>query len=319
MPQLPNSYAKQTTQQREFYDRVLLKRLLPKLVFVQFGQKDKRSIPKNDGDTINLRRMNKFPPATTPLVEGVTPAGRNLSFSTIRATVQQHGDFVTLTDMISLMGIDPVATEVLEAQGEQAGETLDMVARDVVCSGTNVLYLTPGAVERVEVAAGDILDGRAIRRARQIMARSNVEPLSGGYVGFIHPDTVYDLMGSKDWVDVSLYGKPGQIFNGEIGKLWGVRFVETTMAPIFAGEGADDVDVYATIIIGKDAYGVVDVAGKSKPQTIIKALGTGGTSDPLDQRSSVGWKALMTAVRLQELAILRIEHTVSIDGPVVVP
>jgi len=312
MPQLPNSYAKQPSQQKEAYDRILLSRLLPKLVFVQFGQKDKRSIPKKEGDTINLRRMNKFPPATKPLVEGVTPAGRNLSFETIRATVQAHGDFVTTTDNISLMGIDPIAAEILEAQSEQAGETLDIVARDEACSGTNVLYLTPNAVTRNDVAAGSNFDDVATRRVRQIMARNNVEPLSGGFVGIIHPDAVYDLQGSKGWEDANLYAGSTKIFNGEVGKLWGVRFVETTMAPIWPGEGANGEDVYGTIILGKGAYGVVDVAGKSKPETIVKPLGSGGTADPLNQRASVGWKALMTAVRLQELAILRVEHTVSI-------
>ena len=79
--------------------------------------------------------------------------------------------------------------------------------------------------------------------------------------------------------------------------------------PVPAPTGAD---VYGTIIIGKGAYGVVDVAGKSKPETIIKPLGSAGAADPLNQRATVGWKAFMTAVRLQELAILRVEHTVSI-------
>ncbi len=312
MPQLPNSYAKQPTQQKQFYDRTLLSRLLPELVFMQFGQTDKRTIPKKEGDTINLRRMNKFPPATTPLVSGVTPAGRNLSFEEITATVKQYGDYAILTDLIELMGIDPIVTETLEAQGEQAGETLDMVVRNEVCKGTNVLYLTPGAVERSDVADGDTLTGTAVRRVRQCMARNNVKALSGGYVAFIHPDAAYDLTGDPDWAKPNTYADPKNIFNGEIGKLWGVRFIETTMAPIWPGEGAGGADVYGTVVIGKDAYGIVDVAGKSKPETIVKPLGSAGVADALNQRSSVGWKALMTAVRLQELAILRVEHTVSI-------
>ena len=160
MPQLPNSYAKQPTQQKQFYDRTLLSRLLPELVFMQFGQTDKRTIPKKEGDTINLRRMNKFPPATTPLVSGVTPAGRNLSFEEITATVKQYGDYVILTDLIELMGIDPIVTETLEAQGEQAGETLDMVVRNEVCKGTNVLYLTPGLSSAATWLTATPLPGR---------------------------------------------------------------------------------------------------------------------------------------------------------------
>ena len=85
---------------------------------------------------------------------GVTPAGQNLGFTTIKASVLPYGAYVTTDDFISLVGIDPIVTETLETLGEQAGETLDIVARDVVCAGTNVLYLTPGAVVRSDVAEG---------------------------------------------------------------------------------------------------------------------------------------------------------------------
>ena len=312
MPQINNSYAKQASQQKIAYDRTLLSRLLPKLVFVQHGQTDKRNIPKKEGDTISMNRFLRFPPATTPIVEGVTPNGRNLAIQTIRATVQQYGDFVVTSDLIELMGIDPVAIETLKVQGEQAGETLDIIARDVVAAGTNVLYLTAGAIVRGQVAAADTMNGTAVRRIRQIMARNNVDPMQGGYIAFVHPDVAYDLQGSVGWIAPNLYAKGVKIFSGEIGTLWGVRFIETTMAPVFAGEGLGGIDVYGTIVIGKGAYGVVDVAGSSKPEVIVKGLGTAGTADPLNQRASIGWKALMTAVRLQELAILRVECASSI-------
>ncbi|NMA75599.1 MAG: N4-gp56 family major capsid protein [Bacteroidales bacterium] len=312
MPQLPNSYAKQPTQQKEFYDRALLGRLKPKLYFAQFGQTDKRTIPKNEGDTINLRRFHKYPPATEPLIEGVTPAGKTFDVTTIRATVDHYGDFTKTTDLISLMGIDPVVTELTEIHGDQAGETIDIVVRDVVASGTNVLYLTPEAVKRGDVAEGSNFDGTAARRIRQIMARNNVDKLGKDFVCFVHPDTVYDLQGSEGWEKAALYAGSTQIFNGEAGRLWGIRFIETTNAPIYVGEGKDGADVYCSIAIGKGAYGMVDIAGSSKPEVIIKPLGSAGADDPLNQRASIGWKALFTAVRLQELAILRVEHTISL-------
>lgn len=297
-------------QAQTFYDRTLLERLKPKLVFLQYGQK--KPIPKREGATGNWRRFTSLSPATTPLVEGVTPQGDRLVVEYVSATVQGYGNFVYLTDLIDMAGIDPVATETVELMGENAAETLDIVVRDVVARGTNV-YRVNGRTTRATVAAGDIIDGATMRRARRIMARNNAKPVpgAGAYIGIVHPDVAYDIMGDPAWVNANQYAGSQKIFDGEIGKMHGVRYIESTLAPIFEGEGAGDIDVYGTIILAANGYGVPDIAGSSKPKTIIKSLGSGGTSDPLEQRSSIGWKAYLAAVRLDELCILRVESAVS--------
>jgi len=304
------TYGALTAQQRIFYDRTLLSRLLPKLVFMQYGQK--KPMPKKEGHTANFRRYQALAAATVPLTEGVTPAGRALSILSINASVQQFGDFIRLSDLLDLMGIDSNATEALELLGEQAGLTLDTVVRNVVVAGTNVFFVGGGPA-RINVASSHRVDGVTMRRVRQIMARNNVSPVAGNdFLAFIHPDVAYDIMGDAAWTNANQYAGSTKIFEGEIGKMYGVRYIETTMAPIFTGAGAAGIDVYGTIVIGRDAYGVADIAGSSKPETIIKQLGTEGSGDPLNQRSSVGWKALFTAVRLQELAILRVESAASV-------
>ena len=106
------------------------------------------------------------------------------------------------------------------------------------------------------------------------------------------------------WQDVSKYNGGTAIMDGEIGKLYGVRFIETTNVKVAN-------NIHSTMIIGKDAYGVCDVEKGSTPQIIVKEAGSAGTADPLNQRSSVGWKTLFTAVRLNEVAMIRIEHGVS--------
>lgn len=310
---MPNRYSgvnAVSQQAQTFYDRTLLERLKPKLVFLQYGQK--KPIPKREGATGNWRRFTSLSPATTPLVEGVTPQGDRLVVEHVSATVQGYGNFVYLTDLIDMAGIDPVATETVELMGENAAETLDIVVRDVVAKGTNV-YRVNGKADRNLVAADDIIDGATMRRARRIMARNNAKPVpgAGAYIGIVHPDVAYDIMGDPAWVNANQYAGSQKIFDGEIGKMHGVRYIESTLAPIFEGEGADGIDVYGTIILAANGYGVPDIAGSSKPKTIIKSLGSGGTSDPLEQRSSIGWKAYLAAVRLDELCILRVESAVS--------
>lgn len=284
------TYGGLTSEQKTFYDRTLLKRLMPTLVFMQYGQK--RPIPKREGTTINFRRFNRLAPATTPLTEGVTPTGNNLNISSITATVQGYGDFVLVSDLLDMAGIDPVLTETVEVLGEQAGETLDIVVRDVVAAGTNVYYVG-GRTARNQILSTDVITGADIRKARKIMARNNVKPVpgAGAYIGFVHPDVSNDIMSDAAWTNANQYAGSTKIFNAELGKLYGIRFIETTLAPIWtgAGGGTPAADVYGVIIIGANAYGVPDIAGSSKPETIIKQLGSGGTEDPLNQRASAGY------------------------------
>jgi len=248
MPQPNNSYAKLPAERKTFYERALLERLLPNLVFLQHGQKYKKPIPKNEGATINFRRFNSLPVPADSLVEGITPAGKNLSISQIVATVKQEGDFVLLTDYLDMVGLDPVILETTDLIGEQAALTLETRVRDIVFNGTNVYYVGAHA-DRGDVTAADIFTGTEVRRIRQIMARNNVGPAEGkDYVGFIHPDAAYDLKGHSEWREPNLYVDTKNILNGEIGRLYGIRWVETTMCPVWAGGGAAGVDVYGTML-----------------------------------------------------------------------
>lgn len=240
---MPNTYAGLSAQQKTFYQRVLLERLLPKLVFMKYGQP--KPVPKNEGATVNFRRFNSFTPTTTPLTEGVTPTGETITYGTVAATIQGYGKYVIITDQLDMMGYDDNITEAAEALGENAGESLDMVVRNVVAAGTNVFYAGT-AVSRVGVTASDILTGAMMRRVRQVMARNNVKPVkgAGAYLAFVHPDCAYDIMGDSAWTNANQYAGSQRLFDGELGKLYGVRYIETTMAPIFAGEGAAGIDVY---------------------------------------------------------------------------
>ena len=83
------TYGGLTAEQKTFYDRTLLDRLLPNLVYMKYGQK--KPFKGHEGDTINFRRFNSLAVATTPLTEGVVPSGNSLSITAVTATVQQYG------------------------------------------------------------------------------------------------------------------------------------------------------------------------------------------------------------------------------------
>ncbi len=294
-----------TVENKTFYERTLLERLLPNLVFVKYGQK--KSYNKNEGDTIQFRKFNSLPVVTEKLTEGVTPDGQNLDITSKTCKVDQMGAYVVLSDKIDIIGIDPVLTETAELLGEQGALSIDTVVRDIVVAGTNVQY-AGGVSTRNTVA--EKISGTEIRKAVRTMRKNFIKPFEGKhYVGLMSAETEYDLMNDPMWQDVSKYSASTQVFDGEVGSLYGVRFVRADNMPVFKGAGASSSDVHATIILGKNAYGVVDIAGSSKPEMIVKPVGSG--DDPLNQRSSAGWKCMFTAIRLEELAILRVEHCCS--------
>jgi len=299
-----------SVENKTFYDRLLLERMLPDLVYSDYGQK--RPAPKHEGDTINFRKMNSLAVATTPLTEGVMPAGNALNMSQITATVSQYGDFVLMSDKIDLIAIDPVLTEAVTVLAEQAALTIDTVNRDVITAGTNLQY-AGGKASRILTTQTDILTGTEIKKAVRTLRRNNAKPIKDGdFIGIIGPDAEFDLMSDAMWVDTAKYQNQMQLFKGELGKLYGVRFVRTSNAKKFVGAGASGADIYGTLIIGKDAYGLIDIAGSGKPESIVKAAGSAGTGDALNQVSSAGWKCLFTAKIINDLAMVKIEHAATL-------
>lgn len=290
-------------EMKTFYDKALLKFAKPNLVHDQFAQK--RNIPKNGGKTIEFRRYSQLPKALTPLIEGLTPDGQNLNVTTVSATVDQYGGYITLSDVLLLTAIDNNLMEAIELLGDQAGRTLDTITREVLCSGTNVIY-AGGAQGRTAITTANKLSVDDIKKAVRELKVGLAKKINGYYVAIVHPDCVYDLENDDEWINASQYAGSTQIFEGEIGKLYGVRFVESTEAKIWAEAGASNISVYATLVLGANAYGTTNVEGGGL-QSIVKQLGSGGTADPLNQRATAGWKAIKTAEILYDDYLVRIE------------
>lgn len=378
-------------EMKTYYEDTLIDLAGPKLVHAQFGQK--KPIPKNGGKTIEFRKYSPLPKLLTPIEEGVTPKGQSLEVTKLEATVKQYGGYVTVTDVLQLTAIDNNIVEATELIGDQSGETLDTIVRDIMNGGTNVQYSDDPTVTARHLLIGgqdegnNYLNVRAIKLAANSLKRQNAKKIDNNYVAIIHPDAQFDLTDDPHWENVKIYCDPEDMYEGEIGRIHGVRFVETTEAKVFHAEDlsvasrtltiksvsgatvtitealtADDIsklagrkviigaavydvvsatantlvletdptvttagtviypgeagamgrDVYSTLVLGANAYGVTDIEDGGL-RHIVKQLGSGGTSDPLDQRATVGWKALQTAERLVEQYMVRIETTSTLE------
>lgn len=298
-------------ENKTYYSDYLIDLVEAELVHDQFAQK--HPIPKNGGKTIEFRQWEPLPEMTTPLTEGVTPDGQDLSMGTITATIDQYGGYVTISDMLDLTAIDPVLVQATKAIASQAGRSLDTITREVLNSGTNVQY-ADGSVESRSALAYVSKDNNhnltveAIKKAVRTLENQDAPKINGFYVGIIHPSCKFDLLNDPEWRKPHEYVDTENIYTNEIGELYGVRFVQSTRAKKFEGAGANGVDVFSTLIMGDDAYGVTEITGGGL-EHIIKQKGSAGTADPINQRATCGWKATKVAELLVPQYIVRIETT----------
>lgn len=300
-----------SVEMKTFYDMNLIDEATPNLIHDQFGQK--RPIPKNGGKKIEFRKFASLPKALTPLTEGVTPDGKKLSVSKIEAEVSQYGDYIVQSDVLELTAIDNTIVEATKILGNQAGLTLDTITRNILQSGTNVYYCPKSDGTAVTSRAG--LDSTCrltvdvVKRVVAILKKNNAPKINGDYVAIIHPFVAYDLSSDPAWIEAHKYASPEEIYQGELGKIAGVRFVESSEAKVYAN------GIFGCLFLADGAYGITEITGGGL-QTIIKQLGSAGTADALNQRSSIGWKAMKTAEILVEPYMVRVECMSALSGEV---
>lgn len=388
-----------SVEMKVFYSDYLIDNAVPKLVHDQFGQK--KPIPQGKGKTVEFRKYSPLPKALKPLTEGVTPDGNKLNVTNLTATVQQFGDYIALSDILLMTAIDNNLVEATKILGNQAGATLDTITREVINAGTNKICGARERAARYLLVGGDAtptnndyLSVLVLKKGVRWLKAQNTQKIDGYYIGIANPDTLFDLMCDPEWISANQYAGSRKIFEGEVGEIAGVRFVETTEAKVFAADnltaaarnltiktapsasttvavnelitaadalalpnrkvlinnaqyeiasatagaagaavitlktavtaavnaviypgeaGSQGRSVYSTLLLGDNAYGVTEIEGGGLKH-IVKQLGSAGTSDPLDQRATVGWKATKTAEILVDAYMVRIETASTFAG-----
>lgn len=389
-------------EMKTYYVKELLRNAKANLVHAQFGKKC--PIPRRGGKRLEWRKWDNFEKALTPLKEGVTPDGSKLNVRTLEQELRQYGDYTTISDLLDLTAIDPVIAETSTKHGDNMSLTMDTVTRNELLTGQNVIYApsvtasaTTAHTLRSQLDKDARLTPDLIARAAAFLKKNNAPRIDGSYVAIVHPYVEYDLLRNPEWIDVSKYQASTKIFEGEIGKLYGVRFVVSSEAAILKGKpltkatekltvktevsassgsatstlavkeaivtgdrvlgatkadpvllniggvefecvgaaagaagsatltiqqphaaaaadaavypggaGKENLAVFPCLVLGAEAYGNCEVSGENA-HLIIKQQGSGGTEDPLDQRSTVGWKAFYAAKILMQEYMVRIE------------
>lgn len=285
---------------KTFYDTELLENARMEMFYAQFGRK--QPLPANRGKSVEWRKWNTFARASK-LVEGVIPTGQKFGVSTKTGSIDQYGTYASITDQLELHAYDDVILGATEEMGASAAETQEVLIRDALLVGTNVLYCdnvkngavagTPTSCATMGASDADgwsLLTPDMVAKAATKLKKDRAPTINGKYYAVIHPSVAYDLRKSDAWIEVHKYAATGEIFNGEIGELHGVRFIENTFAPILGGSSYQNKSsgvTYATYFFGKDAFGIIDPEGGALEMIVHDKSEIGG---PLNQFSTIGYK-----------------------------
>ena len=284
---------------KTFYDTELLENARCEMFYAQFAKK--QTLPAKHGNTVEWRKWNTFAKADK-LNEGVIPTGQKFGMSSKTGAISQYGTYAAITDTLELRAYDDTILGATEEMGASAAETQETLIRDALLPNNNILWcdnvtLATGAVapceDESEMEASEtaiaLLTPKMVAKAVTKMKKDRVPTINGKYYAVIHPSVAHDLRNSEEWIEMHKYSATGEIFNGEIGELHNVRFIENVFAPVLKGEYANKAGTatYATYFFGKDAFGIIDPEGGAL-QMIVKSKEQAG--GPLNQFSTVGYK-----------------------------
>jgi len=298
----------------------MLTRGLPLLLLEKFMQA--KPLPLHSTKTMQFRRYLSLPPATTPLVEGVTPEGKKITKEDIQATLEQYGDYVELTDVILDTHEDPILKEHIDILSEQAAQTVELIRYYVLRSCTNKFYANGVSRSGLNTSITTTLQKKIVRALKRQNAQKITSMIKSTpsfetasvlptYIGLCHTDLENDIRNMAGFIDAKDYGNTAP-FEGEIGAVGDVRYLLSNIfepyiaagaavgtSGMIASDGAN-CDVYPIIYLGKNAWGGIPLKGAaSLIPTVVNPRPTSG--DPLGQRGSIGWKTMQTAIILNDL------------------
>jgi len=289
-----------------YYEKKLLSTLEPRLVLMPLGKKQR--LPKGNGKQVKWLRYSAIAGSTSPLTEGTPPAEISFSASNVTANVIQYGQFAKVSDLLSDTAIDPVLENLSERFGIAASKTIEeLIVSELAnnCANQNVNNRANFAA----IQAGDLISHKELIESMIRQKADFIGPHeSGQYVVVLHPRAEYDLMVDSQagsWLDIQKGVDNKPLLNGEVARMYGMKFLVSDKMLTSVGTGAGGIDVVQSFVIGEEAFGVVELNGDAM-KMFIKRHGSAGANDPLDQFATVGYKIHGFAVKYLDAGSKRV-------------
>lgn len=311
-----------TAIKNRYYNELFLRQADAKLVHKQLGQLN-RKVPQGEGgygsQVLYWTKWVNLANITAGSGEGVPTSAMSFSAVNYTGSTAQYDNAVSISDIMAYASFGDVMKGAVERLAYNAGISIDSLVRNTVYTAMTGQYASAVA-HWSAVPAGANLIVSEIRKAARTLARNDAfQQDDGNWVAVAHPDSLYDLQGDSTtggWIDANKYtsGNADKLLTGEVGKLYGVRFLQTSNGATRGSSCATNsavvasTTIYVTSVFGKDAFGISELQAL---KTYVKPFGSGGVGDPTDKIATAGWKCLFGTSVLNSCFAVNIHHTVS--------
>lgn len=285
---------------KTFYETDMLDNTRDQMIFGQLGRKE--TLPAQHGTSIEWTRWQTLG-RIGKLKEAVIPTGKKMGIVAITVAIAQYGDYVTISDLSKLHGVHPIVLGAEEELAASYALTSEELTRNTLIGCTNILFAdaidkSTGAINSTPASEAGLqsalvtyncnVTGNVLAKAAtQLKKTAKMMKHTGNYyLAVVHPDVAEDLRRDTAWIESHKYDASEEIFSGEIGRMHGIRFVESNLAPVIKKEG-QSYATFKTLIFAKDAFAVVDPEGGNMRMIIKSEKEVGG---PLEQFGTVGVK-----------------------------
>lgn len=276
-----------------YYERRFLERARAMLVHQEGGQL--RALDGNAGKQVIFNRFSPLALVTSALVEGTNPTAVSLTDTQVTVTLAEYGNSINVTRLLGTVDIDDRDKEKIDVVAQNMGESLDALVRNALQSGSTVLNGN-GAITSNLVAqtVATLKENKAL-----------MYPGTFGWIGKIQPETEYDLIITTTWQNAAAYSNVQALYAGEIGALYGVRFLVSNQGYVTAGT----TPYYANFIHGREAFGVYD--NKLDPPKMYIVTGA-DSSNPAERFHVISWAGQFAAIVLNSAWIINLVTTSAI-------
>lgn len=261
-----------------------------------------------------------------------------LTFAAPTATAAKYGNLIVLNEEVEIINYNGQTDKIVELLGIDAGDYLDtlqatfysdegnaILAAGAASAGAVVSKITLNSVKNAVVTLdkNKALTFTPMTTGSQNFGTTQLMP---GYIGACHPDVAPDIAALAGFKPAETYAGQVQLMMGEFGAITvagrTVRFCSGHNSAIDADSGGltgttglisttgTNIDLYYTSIWGQEAWGSLGfgatypdgsfMAGDdlSPVKLIQKGLGSGGSSDPYDEISTLAYKFWWHAAEL---------------------
>ncbi len=276
-----------------YYHKLLLETAKKKLRLWGLGKQ--KIHPKGYGTDSYMLKFGHVAASSNQLSEGVVPNSATIKTNKYTITVKQYGQYLALSDFLVMTAIDPVLEDISEELGYTAALSTDTIIRDnlIANATTNLQYVGAGNTVDNDISATEIFTLQDVIKCTRILRGTDAPMFDGdSYVWLVHPYIAVDIMSDTSaggFIDLNKYTETlsGKPLNGELGKGYGARIIESSN--VTSAANGSGVNVYRSMVFAKDAFAVTSF-DKDHIDLIVKQMGSAGSADPLNQIATVGYK-----------------------------